>query len=763
MSSLTKPADLANRLAAFGRLRPIYLPPLLLWTMSLIVGVALSLAGAGLWIVLLFVCAASALSAAVLLAGKAPPRRRALHAAMILFAPTLLAVGFWRADSTKFETDSLALADLSHQELNIEGVVIEDPRFNAAGVRLLLETERIRLGDEVHELQERIQLQTPDPPGVAAGDRISARAVLSPTAAATDDYLVWLAQRRVAAAGLATPGSIEVLGKRGLPWWQQLAADARSRLNRSLRDALPPPLSAIAQGMITGRRDAIDADLRTTLNDTSLSHLIVISGSNLTLLTTIVMAASSWLLGRRPAAAMAMVAALAYGTLVGPDLPVQRAMWMAVVFAAAHLLGRGASALHAVTATAGLMIALEPHILVDISFQLTLAGTLGIVVLMPSLSHDFLSGQRGISGSVRDAALVTMVASLATMPLIILHFERAALIGIPANLLAAPFFAWMLLGSATTALVGLISESAASIIAWPLAWLPLRWLVIVAERAAQLPGAGVPVFGFTHLHLLLIYAAVLVAAFRPHRDRIRRWYRPAPANARALNNVLRAIGLDVIPDLRNHFTRAAWTGVAAAAAAAIWLSACSSSQDRLQVHFIDVGQGDAALIVTPDQRSILIDTGEHPDAIRSALRQHLPSNSRTIDVLIVTHPQTDHAEALWAVTDFYDIGLALVSRHFDSTAFGRSVLDLLKRTNTKVRLLAAGQQLAFAETGRTHSRRALASCPWLARSLSRRSQLHLARDPRPLRRRSIPLCRRHQRRTGARSRPAALRGIYQAL
>ena len=683
-------------LAAWAGLRPIYLPPLLLWTISFVAGVALSLSMAGVWIVALAVLGAASLSFAVGFAGNATPRNRALQAALILFAPTLLALGFWRAESTKFEPDSLALADLSGQIVRVEGTVVEDPQFTAGGVRFPVVARRIALGDQRRTLDERVLLHATEPLSLAVGDRISARAVLTPTARTTDDYLAWLANRRIAASGLTTPGGVSVQATGQLPWWQRVAADARATLNDRLRDALPPPLSAIAQGMVTGRRDAIDSDMRTTLNDTSLSHLIVISGSNLTLLTTILMSAFAWLAGRRPAAALAIVAALAYGTLVGPDPPVQRAMWMAIVFAASHMLGRGASALYAVTATAGLMIALEPHILLDISFQLTLAGTLGIVILMPSLSHDFLSGQRGIVGSIRDAALITLVASLATMPLIILHFERAALIGIPANLLAAPIFAWMLLGSAATALIGIASESAAAVLAWPLAWLPLRWLVIVAERLAQLPGAGVPVIGFGHIHLLLIYAAILTAAFRPHRDRVRRWYRMPLASGRARPNPLHGIGLDLLPHFRAHLSRAAWTGIVAAAGAAIWISACSSPADQLRVHFLDVSQGDAALIVTPEGRNILIDAGDQSDAIRSSLRRHLPANTRTIDLLIITHPQSDHGESLWAIVDFYDIKLALVSQYFDSTGFGRQVLDLLRRQGTDVEIIGAGQRIALS-------------------------------------------------------------------
>ena len=135
-------------LAAWAGLRPIYLPPLLLWTISFVAGVALSLSMAGVWIVALAVLGATSLSFAVAFARNAAPRNRALQALLILFAPTLLALGFWRAESTKFEPDSLALADLGGQIVRIEGTVVEDPQFTAGGVRFPVAARQIALGDQ---------------------------------------------------------------------------------------------------------------------------------------------------------------------------------------------------------------------------------------------------------------------------------------------------------------------------------------------------------------------------------------------------------------------------------------------------------------------------------------------------------------------------------------------------------------------------------------------------------------------------------------
>ena len=682
---------------------PPYQAPLLHWSLALTIGAALSLTEAATWIVwaatawvVLFALASSfAMSPLV--------SHRRINLVLLLLTPLAFSIGFFRADVTQLKPDRLGWAQLGGQTVQLQGVVAADPELRSTGLRLLLDAESLAVGDDRTALDDQILLHIPEPTVVEFGDRIAVQATLTPTLQTTNDFFQWLVDRRIAASGIARTGTLEVLGQADIAWWRSIAADARRTLNQSLRLALPPPLSGIAQGMITGRRDAIDPELRQDLNDTSLSHLIVISGSNLTLITTLVMATTAWLVGRRPAAALAILAALAYGTLIGPDPPVQRAMWMAIVFATAHLLGRGSSALYAIVATVALMVALEPHIMLDLSFQLTVAGTLGIILLMPSLYEDFLSGQNGISGSLREVALVTLVATIATMPLIILHFGRSALIGIPANILVAPLFSWMLLGSAATAVLGTISQSVASALGWILAWLPLRWLYLTAVEGAQLPGAGDSVRDFGHTHLVIIYAAMLIASWRPHRERVARWSRtssiaerPTPTHFLRWSNPLRRIGLDFIPGLRSHLSPMFISGIAAAVASTLWLSACSPPTDRLHVHFIDVGQGDAALLVTPSDQTILIDTGERSSDVLAALRTHLPTNTRQIDLVVITHPQSDHGEALWAILDDYEVGQVMLSAYADSTPFGQRLIAHLKHQEVRTTVASPGQQLVFA-------------------------------------------------------------------
>ena len=511
----------------------LYQPPLLLWITAFVSGAALGLARTPEPLLATAAFGFALLGAASAWKVQATSRLgRATLCLLFLLTPFVFGAGLWRADLSHPTPTGLANTEFDSQPVVLRGVVLDAPVFRGSSREARIRAASVQLGGEEQSVDARVQLTLPPGTEIAPGDRLLAVATLESTGARPgredDGYRGWLAAQGVAALGTVQPGDLRVIERTRPSWWRRWTWDAREAVNDALRDALPPPLSGLAQGMVTGQRQAIDGRLRDDLNRTSLSHLIVVSGANLTLLTAMVMAASSWIVGRRPAAGLAMLAALAYAAFAGGDPPVLRALGMALVFSLAHMLGRSSSARDAVALAAAVMIGAEPQILRDVSFQLTLAGTLGLVMLMPSLIQRQLAGVGGLGGAIRAVALVSLVAMLATMPLIALHFQRISLVGLLANVLVAPLFGWMFLGSFAVGALGLFNETIAGALSWPLAWLPLRWLALIAEAGAELPWASQPVRDFGPIHAAVIYAAMAAVAIRPRRESVERWNRLQP-------------------------------------------------------------------------------------------------------------------------------------------------------------------------------------------------------------------------------------------
>ena len=192
--------------------------------------------------------------------------------------------------------------------------------------------------------------------------------------------------------------------------------------------------------------------------------------------------------------------------------------------------------------------------------------------------------------------------------------------------------------SAVAALAGLVWTPLSIAIGW-LAWAPLSYLLALVDGAARLPGGLLHLGGMTPAMVWAYYALLAGAAYC-----LRRWHdadaEPAPRG----------------PRVAFRGVRLRWAALALFLACAIvWTAAANASDGRLTVTFLDVGQGDAVFIESPSGVQLLIDGGPDPDLLHRELGSVMPFWDRSLDVVVLTHPDADHLNGLVSVLERYDV------------------------------------------------------------------------------------------------------------
>ena len=668
--------------------------PLLILSLSFFAGVAVATGFASPWV------EAGAALAATVVATIAALRSGKGGAALAVVAAGLFALGLARADDGPPSPG--AVAAFTGREVMVVGVVESDPVVRGAGQDVRLAVESVSLGAE--RATPGIDVLLRAGPGVALvyGDRVQALAGLQAVRSQGDgDFEDYLAERGIAATGFAREVSILEHGA-GNPLRAGLSS-ARATLDGGLARSLEEPLAGLSQGIVTGRRGALQPGLRDDLKATGLSHLVVISGSNVTLLAVLVVAGSAWAVGRRRAIWLAIVVVGLYTAFVGADAPVVRAAIMGTLLLLAGASGRRGAAEPAIALAAALMVAIQPGTIDDLSFQLSFAATAALAAVaeparlrtMSALGLDLLERTPGVrlQLALLETAIMTVAAVAATLPLIALHFGRISLVALPANLLVAPLFTLIFLGSLATSLAGAIGGGLGQATGWLLAWLPLSWFVAVAEGAASLPFASAQIDGFGLTHAVVLYAAITGVAVwlrrggtrrRRERDRGRDREDDPTRAARAL----RALEFP---------TALAALGVLLAANVVVWGALAWNEGDTLDTYVLDVGQGDAILAVAPGGATLLVDGGPDGQLLLAELAEALPAGRRRIDVVVATHPQADHVSGLFAVLERYRVGTLLVPPLHDTTELGRQLRAAAEAQGIPVRTVTAGMLLVLGD------------------------------------------------------------------
>lgn len=281
-------------------------------------------------------------------------------------------------------------------------------------------------------------------------------------------------------------------------------ATARANIADRLSARIEGSAGGVAAALATGLRGEIPEEVRQNMRDSGLAHLLAISGLHIGLVAGFVFTlvrgglalwpglALRWPL-KKIAAVAALLAAAVYMLLAGATVPTQRAFIMTAVVLVAMLLNRRGISLRLVALAATMVLLIRPEALLSVSFQMSFAATIALVAAYEA----FWGRMRVESGESRlmrriaiyffAVAFTTLIASLATAPFAIYHFNRLALLGIAANLVAVPVAAlWVMplevlalifmplgLEGLVTPLLGwgieVILAVAASVSAWPLA------------------------------------------------------------------------------------------------------------------------------------------------------------------------------------------------------------------------------------------------------------------------------------------------------
>ncbi len=666
--------------------------PLLILSLSFFAGVAVATGFASPGV------EAGAVIAAAVVATITALRARRGGAALAVAAAGLFALGLARADDAAPSPG--AVAAFAGREVTVVGVVESDPVVRGAGQDIRLAVEAVSLGAERESPGGDVLLRAG--PGVAPayGDRVQARTSLQPVRSQEGtDFEDYLAERGIAATGFAREVSILEHGA-GNPLRAGLS-EARATLDGGLGRSLDEPLAGLSQGIVTGRRGALQSGLRDDLNATGLSHLVVISGSNVTLLAVLVVAGSAWAVGRRRAIWLAIVVVGLYTAFVGADAPVLRAAIMGSLLLLAGASGRRGAAEPAIALAAALMVAVTPGAIDDLSFQLSFAATAALAAIaeparlrtMSALGLDLLERTPGVrlQLALLETGIVTAAAVAATLPLIALHFGRISLVALPANLLVAPLFPLIFLGSLATSLAGAIGAGLGEATGWLLAWLPLSWFIAVAEGAAALPFASAQIDGFRLGHAVVLYAAIGGVAVWLRRGGTRRRRARDRDGADDPTRAARALRALESP------TALAALGVLLAANVVVWGALAWDEGDTLDAHVLDVGQGDAILAVAPGGATLLVDGGPDGQLLLAELAEALPAGRRRLDIVVATHPQADHVAGLFAVLERYRVGVLLVSPLHDAAGMGRQLREAAEAQGIPVRTATAGMLLSLGE------------------------------------------------------------------
>lgn len=259
----------------------------------------------------------------------------------------------------------------------------------------------------------------------------------------------------------------------------------------NLAQLLPEPQNAFLSGLLLGSKRTIPQELTEAFNNTGTSHIIAVSGFNI----TIIAGGIEWILlyffRKRISLVIALLAIATFVVMTGASASVIRAGIMGALLLLAVNLGRVYAVNNVLALTAAVMLAINPQILhFDLGFQLSFTAVLGLVYIIPLIEPYFRWMPKLLL--LRQYLVATLAAEIATLPILLFNFGRLSLIAPLANILTLPLVPITMLVGFLTGFSSLIWTKLAVPFAG-ISWILLTYIIKVVETLSQIPYSSLSV------------------------------------------------------------------------------------------------------------------------------------------------------------------------------------------------------------------------------------------------------------------------------
>lgn len=451
-----------------------------------------------------------------------------------------------------------------------------------------------------------------------------------------------------------------------------LVARGAEVLRAALRDSvsgLPADARGLLPGLVIGDTSAVPGDLDQAMRATGMTHLTAVSGSNVAVVVGLGFALCAFVgMPRRLRPLVALAVLAGFVVLARPDPSVIRAAVMGAIGLLGISRSQRAAGLPVLGSAILAALVWDPWLSRSFGFVLSTLATLGLLLFAGPWGEAIARRLPRRLRLLGPAVAVPLAAQMMCGPIIVLLSGSVSLVGVVANLLAAPLVPVATIGGVACAGIGVVSRTLAGCLAW-VPGLPTLGIAWVARTLADVPGGSLPwpkaAAGAWLLALLTVVAVFL------GRSLLRlAWARPVVAIGTCLALIALLVPTKVVT----------WP-------AANW-----------RVVICDVGQGDGIVVRSGPTAAVVVDVGPDPNLIDGCLDR---LGVRTIDAVVLTHFHADHVDGITGTTRGRTVHALITTNVRDPPAQVKAVDRWAAEQGLSAQQVHPGEVLRFGEATAT--------------------------------------------------------------
>lgn len=485
--------------------------------------------------------------------------------------------------------------------------------------------------------------------------------------------------------GIFEADYIEVLAGDNLSSIEIFTNYLKQRIITNVNKILPEDTKELFLGILIGYDDNLSEDIEISFRKSSLTHLLAVSGSHIAyIITGLAFCLRMLKVPKRAVNILTIIFLILFMYIVDFSASVVRASIMGIILLLSLILNRENDLLTTISISILLILIENPYEILNIGLLLSYFATIGIIcgTKLRSMKEHENSLFKNIISYLKDLALVTVFANIFVIPITIYNFNTISLTFVISNIIAGILIGPITIGGFILAIVSLINIKIAYIIGIPYNLL-LKMLIYSTKLTSIGPLAEIfvptPNIIFIMCYYLILFVLLVYFHLRKQEKRsflvkkfiicIDYFKELIKKNYKFI--IILIILITVIVFILNKIPK------------------------DLKIYFIDVGQGDSTLVITPTDKKILIDSGGAEmgsfDVGESTLFPYLLDRGiTTLDYICISHFDSDHCDGFKYLLENMKIRNIILSKQYKSTQNFEEIMNLVNKKKVNVIKVEAG-------------------------------------------------------------------------
>lgn len=506
------------------------------------------------------------------------------------------------------------------------------------------------------------------------------------------DYNKYLKTNKI--YGIVKAKKIDIIEKENYNKVLMLISKFKNSIIDNCNKILEKDEAALLTGILIGNKDNLSNDIKESFRQSSLSHLLAVSGAHMTyIILAITLLLDKIKIHKKLGKIITILLLVFFTILTGISSSVTRACIMAIYVIIGSLIYRRPNILASISISFLLILIINPYKILDVGLQLSYGGTIGILIFNKNLEstikklfnktnlqilynpkNRLLLFFSKILKYIKNMFIISVSANLIIFPIIAYHYNTFSLTFFISNILAGPLLGIIIILGFITIIISFVSIKISRIFSYALS-IFLKLLIGITNLCSNLPLSKIYVKTPSIFLIFLYY--LIIFLFLKRKINLRKINLRNVNFKKILNKKVLAIILIIV----------------------LIFQIIKIIPKDLKIYFIDVGQGDSTLIVTPRNKTILIDGGgseniENYDVGKSIVIPYLLDRGITkLDYIIISHFDSDHVGGLFSVMEELKVKNIIISNQIQTSKNYESFKKIVRENKINVRVVNKADKL----------------------------------------------------------------------